>query len=267
MDTTLVGVTLLSMAMAIALSIVVWRLLRDERRRSEARVAALADMMTRATPEARATPRASRTLDLPLHESRSSHPGSRIPDPGSRSSDLGSPVSLFSEPERASPWRGRAVIMGALALVATTVVLLTLTVRDRARAEHRSPASFDAAAAPAAVPPLELLSLRDSRNAKTLTITGLVQNPRGGVMLRQVTVTAFAFDASGAFLASGQALLDITALSPGDESPFVVAVPVTGNVARYRIGFRGENGQVIAHVDKRQRGAVADAAPIHVAGT
>src|SRR5262249_14492705 len=41
MDTTLVTVTLLSMGMAGALSVIVWRLLRDERQRSDARVAAL----------------------------------------------------------------------------------------------------------------------------------------------------------------------------------------------------------------------------------
>ena len=42
MDTTLVGVTLLSLAMAAALSVIVWRMLRNERARSEARVTALA---------------------------------------------------------------------------------------------------------------------------------------------------------------------------------------------------------------------------------
>jgi len=29
------------------------------------------------------------------------------------------------------------------------------------------------------------------------------------------------------------------------------------SVARYRIGFRGEDGRVIAHIDKRQQAAVA----------
>ena len=45
-------------------------------------------------------------------------------------------------------------------------------------------------------PSLELLSLRDTRDA-TLTITGLVQNPRGGAALSRVTVTAYAFDDKG----------------------------------------------------------------------
>jgi hypothetical protein len=267
MDTTLVGVTLLSMAMAIGLSVVVWRLLRDERRRSEARVAALIDMAAQASepakfvrtpvksaPVPRDVPPAtltSRSLDLPLRESSAAI----------------SATPLFSEPERSSPWRGRAVIMGGLALAAAAVLLFALAARDRGRIEQRSAASRASAPAPTAMPPLELLSLRDTRDGASLTIAGLVQNPRGGQALKRVTVTAFAFDRNGAFLASGQALLDITSLAPGDESPFVVAVRVSGDVARYRIGFRGEDGQVIAHFDKRQQGTVAHGVRSSLAGT
>ena len=41
---TLLSVTLLSMAMALALSVVVWRMLRDDRRRSDARVQMLREL-------------------------------------------------------------------------------------------------------------------------------------------------------------------------------------------------------------------------------
>ena len=47
MDTTLVTVSLLSMAMAASLSVIVWRMLRVERERSEARVIALTTMAAR----------------------------------------------------------------------------------------------------------------------------------------------------------------------------------------------------------------------------
>ena len=47
MDTTLVTVTLLSLGMAAALSVIVWRMLRDEKHRSEARIAALALLASR----------------------------------------------------------------------------------------------------------------------------------------------------------------------------------------------------------------------------
>src|SRR5439155_6849453 len=122
-----------------------------------------------------------RPLDLPLRETSAAI----------------SATPLFSEPERSSPWRGRAVIMGGLALAAAAIVLFALTARDRARIEQRAAMVRGAAPAAAPTPPLELLSLRDTRDGASLTITGLVQNPRGGQVLKRVTVTAFAFDRSG----------------------------------------------------------------------
>ena len=80
-----------------------------------------------------------------------------------------------------------------------------------------------------------------------------MQNPRGGGALSRVTVTAYAFDDKGSFLASGRAPIDVAALAPGDESPFVVSIPVTETVARYRIGFRGEDGT--RHRPRRQTAA------------
>ena len=53
MDTTLVTVTLLSMAMAASLSVIVWRMLRVERERSEARVIALTAIGSSAVARAR----------------------------------------------------------------------------------------------------------------------------------------------------------------------------------------------------------------------
>jgi len=168
---------------------------------------------------------------------------------------------MFAEREAASPWGNRLAVMAGLALVLASGILLALTARDRTGAQAR-PATATGAAAQtgattAAAVGLELLSLRDARQPAALTITGLVQNPRGGAALSGVTVTAYAFDDKGSLLASGRAAIDVTALAPGDESPFVVSVPVTDAVARYRIGFRGEDGRVIAHVDKRQQAPVA----------
>jgi hypothetical protein len=253
MDTTLVTVTLLSMAMAATLSVIVWRMLREERQRTEARVMALtmaarppasgARFGTSDSPEA---PRDQRTgtRDLVLREEAVRGP------------------QLFIEPERSSPWNRRFAVMGGLGLVIASVVLVSVTASGRPVARTAPAAANAAAAAPGAgVTPapaagLELLSLRDARQPGALTITGLVQNPRGGNVLSRVTVTAYAFDDKGSFLASGRALIDVAALAPGDQSPFVVSVPVTDTVARYRIGFRGQDGRVIVHVDKRQQSPV-----------
>src|SRR4051794_10802779 len=255
MDTTLVMVTLLSMGMAGSLSVIVWRMLRDEKQRSEARVAALAGMAARQAPRSRSvidTPRVAidtashSPLDLPM----------RAPAPLATQ-------PLFAEPPASSPWGNRVAVMTGLALVLASVILFALA-SSAGRTAPRSTASASSPAAPAAATApagLELISLRDSRKPDSLTITGLVRNPQGGSPLARVAVTAYTFDDKGAFLASGRALIDVTSLAPGDESPFVVTVPVTDTVARYRIGFRSDDGHVIAHVDKRQQGPIAALRP------
>jgi hypothetical protein len=242
------------MAMAASLSVIVWRMLRDERRRSEARVMALTAMassrpsgaVTRAT---RVEPRPP-ALDLVIRDGPAPTPASAPATP------------MFVEPEVASPWGHRFAVMAGLGLVGASVILFSLIANDRHLVTRASSTGSAAAAAPPAAGPaiaagLELMSLRDGREPGSLRITGLVHNPRDGATLSRVTVTAYAFDDKGAFLASGRALLDVATLAPGDESPFVVSVPVTETVARYRIGFRGEDGRVIAHVDKRQQAPVA----------
>ncbi len=257
MDTTLVTVTLLSMGMAAALSVIVWRMLRVERQRSDARVNALVALSGRVTDN----PPVSTPLPRGVQGSAraTSSVGARL---GLAELPLRpAPVStgaMFVEPASASPWGHRVAVMAGLALILATAILVTLTVTDRS--SQRSAARDATATAPqpgVTSAGLELLSLRDSREPGSLTITGLVQNPLGGGWLTRVTVTAYAFDDKGAFLASGRASIDVASLAPGDQSPFVVSIPATETVARYRIGFRGEDGRVIAHIDKRQQAPVA----------
>jgi hypothetical protein len=224
--------------------VIVWRMLRDERQRTDARVQTLAAL--------------------------SAHPADHRPQAPFDLHIRQAPVTtsaMFAERPAASPWGNRFAVMAGLALVLASGVLMALTVSDRAGAHARPLAAAGAAATagPSAggtsTIGIELLSLRDSRQPGSLTITGLVQNPRGGTPRSRVTVTAYAFDDKGAFLASGRALLDVATLAPGDESPFVVSVPVTETVARYRIGFRGEDGHVIDHIDKRQQAPAAALQP------
>ena len=241
MDATLVTVTVLSMGMAAALSGIVWRMLRLERQRSNARVAAL-----RTAAGVDAVEVAGVEEDLPLELAPAETP--RLGDAG-----------MFAADERPSPWGTRVAVMTALALIISSVVLFSLAVRGSTSTVTRGSAAGRAthAAPTASTGQLELMSLHDSWQTGSLTITGLVQNPRTGSPLTRVAVTAYTFDDHGSFLASGRALLDVTALEPGDESPFTVTVPVTDAVARYRIGFRDDSGRVIRHVDRRQPGPVA----------
>ena len=98
--------------------------------------------------------------------------------------------------------------------------------------------------------PLELISMRYERKGTTLTVSGLVKNPRSGVKVNGLTAVVFAFNSNGAFIASGRAPLDFNALAPGDESPFIVNVPNVTNVARYRVTFRSGD-TVVRHIDRR----------------
>jgi hypothetical protein len=260
MDTTLVTVTLLSMGMAASLSVIVWRMLRIERERSEARVLALTATARWSNPEPRRSNVEPRPSNLeprtPNSEPRTSNLELEIREAPETASVSSTP--MFAEPEVSSPWGRRVAVMAGLGLIVASGILFALTASNRPAGASRAATAAAAQPGPGpVVAGLELLSLRDSRQPGSLTITGLVQNPRSGAPLSRVTVTAYAFDDKGAFLASGRALIDVTALSPGDESPFVVSVPVTETVARYRIGFRGEDGRVIAHIDKRPQAAIA----------
>jgi hypothetical protein len=252
MDMVLIAVTVMSLAMAAAMAAVVMRLLRDERRRSDARVAALSDMAaagSRLRPAGTALRRSRPGFSA---GGQSTVSDARTPD---RVADLdlrasASPVAgvseLFAEPEHASPWGRRLAVIGMLAAVilATGFVL-------RSPGASTPPDGVPAAAAAAVPALLELVSLRHAQEEGRLTITGLVQNPHGAPPLERVAATAFAFGPDGTLLASGRARLDFITLGAGDESPFVVSVPVSGHVARYRVGFRAADGSVIAHVDRR----------------
>jgi hypothetical protein len=211
----LIVVTVVSMLIAATTSIVLMRWRREERLRSEARVALLRDL-------------AADQDDLRL----------RTDDPV----DVDRPQIFQAETEPA-PWLRRALAASAVAAVVLTMAWGWSLVP----ATRPSPA----ASSSAAPMPLELLSLRHAQEADAFTVTGLVQNPRGSHQLRRVEATVLLFDSRGTMLTSGRAPLDFTALAAGDESPFLIRVPVTTAVARYRVGFRGPDGQVLGHVDRR----------------
>ena len=224
MDLLLIGVTALSLALALTLGVVLLRLMREERVRSDARVALLAA--------------AAAEEDVP--DTADVHTG-----PGVQP-QLDLAGGMFATYETPAPWNRRAAVAAGIAVL--LVSAYAIAPRNVAPAGQRAPA--DAA-------PLELLSLRHTVTPDGLRITGLVQNPPGGAALAQVVATALVFAADGSLAASGRAGVDYAALAPGDESPFVIHVPVTGTVSRYRVGFRGRDGAVIAHVDRRAAGASA----------
>ena len=219
MQYLLIAVTIASAGIAVVMCAMVMKMLREERRRSDARVEALVAM-----------------ADLPA----------------STEPHVAGVEGLFTAPESPSPW-GRRLGAAALGVVLLVAAVFAFNWFGGGAVANDTSVS---AGAPAAAP-LELLSLTHSPGTGALTITGLVQNPRGGAALSDVTAVALLFSPDGAFVGSGRAPLDFTRLDPGSESPFVVKVPTSKRVARYRVSFRGPDGAVIAHVDRRGSGPVA----------
>jgi hypothetical protein len=240
--TAMMIVTLAAVAVAIATSVIAFRLAREERLRSAARVLALTQLAGEfpdETPDARTA-----RIDFADVEI----------DPAF---EVAGVSELFSEPLPSSAWARRAPIIAGMAVVGLLTVLL-FRPSSNAGSTGGMPTGTTAADANRDPKPLELLSLRHTQEGENLTITGLVQNPRGAGPLAKLTATAFLFAADGTFVTSGRAPLDFTTLGPGDESGFVISVPGAANVARYRVGFRDENGRVVSHVDRRTgNGALA----------
>lgn len=280
MDSILLIVTTLSLAMAASMAIVVVKLLHQERARSEARVAALSALESDHTdPTPRVAVAQARRVrnDRPVAPARLVAPDAR-PIAAQPQATFSAQVNdleirppadgtvagisqLFSHSEPRAPWGPRLAVIASLTAILAVIGfgMATRGTRPASTAAGSSPAASPVAGPAAAIDPapLELLSLRHEQEPERLVISGIVQNPRNGSTLTRVVATAVVFRSDGSFVTSGRAPLDFTTLSPGVESPFVVSVPVTGAVARYRIGFRTDDGRVIAHVDRRGPDALA----------
>jgi hypothetical protein len=254
METLLMIVTVIALALAIGMSVLAWRLLREHRLRADARTEMLQELAAHDAGDERfADLEADATepwdLDLERHEPPvlAAAPPRRVPTAVPVSGAMFA-ATVANAPQPASR-RWLAFAVAGIAIVAVATAIYTF-----------SRSSFPATAAisewlpelHASTPqPLELLSLRHATEAGTFVVTGLVQNPPGGSTVRKAIAVVYLFDGEGNYFAAGKGSLDFDVLAPGDESPFVVRVPTGTRVSRYRVGFRSEEGGVIAHVDRR----------------
>jgi hypothetical protein len=213
MDVVLLTLTTLSLAAAAGFGALSWRVGREERERARARIAALSSAMGSSTPQ---TPLLGGVA-------------------------VGSVFDRTTEGLRGRPTIKVAAGAVMLLLIAGGVFISSRT-SDSALASTKSQSG--------GAGPLELMSMRHQRQGTMLTVSGLVKNPRNGAAVHGVTAVVFAFDRSGAFVASGRAPLDFSALAPGDESPFLVNVANVSDVARYRVTFRSGD-TVVRHIDHR----------------
>src|SRR3954447_14566946 len=261
MHTLLIVLTSLLIAVVVALSVVLARLMREDRQRSDARVAALAMMAADATPYAEPEPEpAAATRERIETAPRTGRVNEHsilepFPDFDLRPTDSDAAPALFAEHGGQSPWGRRFAVIGTLSAV-LAAVLLAATYGGRhqptGQAEGSAPATQTSNIAP-----LELLELQHALESQRLTISGVVRNPAGAAPRSHLIATAIVFGPDGNFLTSDRAPVDVAAIAPGQESKFAITIPVTGEVSRYRIGYRSDDGTVVAHVDKRTTGTFA----------
>lgn len=230
MSAVLVAVTFGALGLAGALLFYVLRLTREERDRSDARAAALSQMIGEGVAEPWDTSRGPTAADL-------SEPVERGPMFGSATASV-------------EDSRTRLLLVPAIGVLIVGLALTGIYLWNQPQTT--------AAAASVTSAPLELVALRHERQGNTLIVSGLVRNPHVGRPIKGLAAVAFTFDRQGAFLTSGRAPLDFPQLAAGDESPFSISVPQSAGVGRYRISFRTEDGMV-PHIDRREPATAASA--------
>ena len=213
----LLVITILSLAVAAVMSFVAWRLAREERQRSQARVDAL-------------------TAEIHADEPPFLSAGEYLP--------------------HEAPARTQGSLSGALAvgvLFVGSVVGLAIVFSDGARSSPMVTPVTDLAAAATTTStpaPLELVALSHERDGDRLIVRGAVRGPgerhaAGGPTIAVVS----AFDRDGAQVASGRAPIQAAA---GVESTFAVTIAGVDALHRYRVSFRSGD-QTVAHVDRRKQ--------------
>ena len=281
MDVILIITTILSVTLAAVMSGVAWHLMREERRRSEARVAALAveihgagpppaitndvpfgeapvavatssDLFAAAQPGASSGSRLAAVIALGVFVVGSGAALAVVLSSGSRGAanavPVGSGSSRTPRTEAAgsgSPVR-RSFSEGGSRTLRTDTTSRTPPTEAGGSGLSRT-LRTDASRTDA---PLELVALGHERNANRLTVRGVVRNPPSGRDAGRLTAVVFLFNRDGGFLAGGRAAIDASTLAPGAQSPFAVTVPGAGDVDHYRVSFRMDEG-VVPHVDRR----------------
>jgi hypothetical protein len=277
MDIILLAITVVSLVVALVMSVAAWRLMRDEKQRSAARVAALslaAEGNTSgfgqgATTDVRAESNAA-SLD--------SFPAARpaVKAPWSAPKIVSSPITTASAPaelplnqpriepvrvaeptiSHASGFLGAESAQhdtgrGQKSLALAAVILFAVLSGGLVWMMSGPRGTTAAAVGPNS--PLELVSLSHQRQNNKLAVSGLVRNPVAGEPIERLSAVVFLFDRTGTFVTSSRANVDFLKLGAGDETPFVVSLDAPDTVARYRVSFRTDDG-VVPHVDRRTVG-------------
>jgi hypothetical protein len=237
MEMTLVLVSVVSLLVAAVMSVVTWRLLRVERLRSSARVAALA----------------AEIHDVPANAATNFPAREVVDDFVLRQTPATTPNDMFASAPQRSRWQiAAAAALFVVGMVAAAMVLTSEEDRSGGgQAAAGDPAVIDARPGhSAAVAPLELVALGHERDSDGLTVRGVLRNPAGGAELSRLSAVVLLFNRDGRYVATGRAPVQAATLVPGGETTFVVTVSGAPEVERYRVSFRTEQA-VVPHIDRR----------------
>ena len=276
METVLLGVTVISLVVALVMSVSAWRLARDEKRRSAARVAALSIAASAPSasgsyggrgPSSDAIGFQARpaVTEKPAEKARPRAPWAPAPsavETHARPATIATPVSAELPLQSTSAHREMSYSSGFLATasepprgnagqrsLAIAASVLFVGLLGGLVFMMSSPRGTSAAAV-GPNSPLELVSLRHERKHEKLAVSGLVRNPANGKPVARLSAVVFLFDKQGAFVTSAKTEVDFLKLGAGDESPFVVSLDAPTTVTRYRVSFRTDDG-VMPHIDRR----------------
>jgi len=219
----LLGITGLSIVVSIVATAIALRLLRDERRRSEARVAALSNAIYEEAT--------SRPVDVaPLFEET-------VP----RTRFRYAVIALCAGAALA----GLAMVQSWGESSSSPVSAATAKRLPRQETVRRTPQRMADA-------PLELVALEHVRDGYRLAVRGLVRNPERAATRDGLTAVVLAYSRSGDLVASGRAAVLSPKLAAGETTPFFVSVSGADNIDRIRVSFR-TGSHVEPHVDRRTR--------------
>jgi hypothetical protein len=226
-------VTIISLLLAVVMSVIAWRVGQEERRRADARVAALAAEIHETHRPVRFTPRPVDDLEIRPGDATASQTVS----------------GLFSNQASTQPaFRLFAVIgIGMLVFGSAVALAVFLGSGPGPRAVPAVGTSGISAESPSS---LELVALGHERDGDRLTVRGVVRNP-SGLAIDRLTAVVFLFSRDGGFLASGRGTVEAMPNGLGGEGTFVVTVPGANDVGRYRVSFRTDD-KVVPHVDRRE---------------
>jgi hypothetical protein len=277
MDIILLGITVVSLIVALVMSVTAWRLMRADKQRAAARVAALSVAASEPAFANRPAVALEQFPDepavKPLTRAPWAAPAAEVRMPAEFSSSFDSAASA-----KATSLRTTTAPVGASELplnepfVTHSSGFLGATELPRENGGRQKSLAFAAmflfavlagglfwmmsgpegtsAAAVGPNSPLELVSLSSARQDAKLAVSGLVRNPVNGQPVERLSAVVFLFDRTGTFVTSSRANVDFLKLGAGDESPFVVSLDAPPTVARYRVSFRTDDG-IVPHVDRR----------------